>query len=113
MTDKSQQSIATANKIVAVASSLGSIAAAFDPKDAAIINGLLIAGAEVNKLLHEIMSQTQATEAAVWNDVRTSYADAVAAFEASRVVPVPATVQVVAPITVAEVHHDDAAQFVR
>jgi hypothetical protein len=74
------------SKIETIASTLLDIAGSFIPganvaKDALILKQLLGAGGELNSLLTAI--KTNPDNAAVWDLIRTDYADSVYAFNAS------------------------------
>lgn len=73
----------SASQIESLAQSLLSVAAIYDPKDAAIVKLLLDAGTKLNLMLNSIKHQSDTDSDAVWNIVRTDYADSLAAFNES------------------------------
>lgn len=64
-----------------LAGELEIVASIFDPKDAAAIHALVLVGTQLNDMIAKI--RTQADTKAVWEEVRTNYAAAVAAFHQS------------------------------
>lgn len=81
----------TAAELQAALLAAAQLAAAFDPKDAAIISGLMEAGTKIVGMIREIASQTKETEAAVWANVTQNYSASLSAFEAAARTPMPHT----------------------
>lgn len=72
-----------ANKIKAIVTVLEAAAAIYAPGSAPAVAALLNAATQLNGLIGEIRSQTDADAQAVWDKVRTDYSDALAEFESS------------------------------
>lgn len=73
----------TGEQIAEIGDKILDVATIFDPADAAAIKALLEAGTQLNNMIQKIKNQSDANRQAVWDDVRTNYSDAVAAFEES------------------------------
>lgn len=73
----------TGQQIEALGVQLLGIAKVFDPKDAAIITLVLEAGTQLNSVIHNIRTQTEANAQTVWDEVSTNFGNAVADFDKS------------------------------
>lgn len=73
----------TAEQIEDLGKKLVQIAAIFNPESALVIGGVVEAASELNTIVREIRSQSEANAPEVWNQVRKDYGDALNAFNAS------------------------------
>jgi len=73
----------TKEQIEQIAATLAALAASFSPKNAQAVAQLIGIATQLNSMIHAISNQTEEDTAEVWEQVRTNYADAVAAFNAS------------------------------
>lgn len=73
----------TAEQITALANTLATVGAIFNPAAGATIKGLVTAGTELNNMIRNIREQTEESAAEVWEEVRADYEKSLEGFQAS------------------------------